>query len=38
MALALTAKAAESIVTVYGTGTCNVYGNWVEDWSYGTAQ
>ena len=34
-AYALTMKATNTkIGIVYGTGACNVYGNWVEDWSY----
>lgn len=35
LAMALSAKATGSLVDVYGTGVCNVYGNWVEDLDYG---
>lgn len=36
MAMALTAKATGVAVTVYGNGTCGIYGGaHVEDWSYG---
>lgn len=38
MALALAAKATGDTVSVYGTGTCSIYGNWIEDWSYGVTQ
>ena len=34
-AMALTAKATASPITVYGTGACSVYGAYLEDWSYG---
>jgi len=34
-AMALTAKATGSSITVYGTGACSVYGAYLEDWSYG---
>ena len=34
-AMALTAKATSSPITVYGTGACSVYGAYLEDWSYG---
>jgi len=35
MAMALAAKAMGSSLTVYGAGTCSVYGSYVEDWEYG---
>jgi len=36
MALALLAKASGTpLSVVYGTGTCNSYGSYVEDWAYG---
>jgi len=36
MALALTAKTTGVVVTVFGNGTCGIYGGaHVEDWSYG---
>lgn len=38
MAVALSAKAAGSIVHVYGLGTCNIFGGHVEDWSYGVSK
>ncbi len=31
LAMALAAKASGSSVEVYGTGTCSIYGNYVED-------
>jgi hypothetical protein len=34
LAAALTAKAMGEPVIAYGTGTCTVYGNWVEDVDY----
>jgi hypothetical protein len=38
LALALAAKASGDAVTVYGTGTCTLYGHSVEDWEYGQTQ
>ncbi len=35
MSLALSAKATETQLTVYGLGTCGIYGYAVEDWNYG---
>jgi hypothetical protein len=35
MARALAAKAMDDVISVYGSGTCTVYGNWAEDWMYG---
>jgi hypothetical protein len=37
LALALTAKATGVTVSAFGLGTCAVYGSYVEDWNYGTA-
>ncbi len=34
LAAALSAKAASSPVVAYGTGTCAIYGGYVEDTSY----
>ena len=38
MATALAAKATGNSVFVYGTGACSIYGNYVEDWSYGESR
>ena len=38
LAFALFAKATNATVTVYGSGACTVYGDYVEDWSYGQLQ
>ncbi|MBT9495574.1 MAG: hypothetical protein IV107_25160 [Paucibacter sp.] len=35
MALALTAKSSNQLLSVYGSGRCEIYGGHVEDWSYG---
>lgn len=38
LALALSAKATGSPIEVYGTGSCGVYPNTVEDFSYGVVK
>ena len=39
MAMALTAKSTGATLTVYGTGSCGIYGGaHVEDWFYGVMQ
>lgn len=38
MARALAAKATEDLITVYGSGTCTIYGSWAEDWMYGDTE
>ena len=35
LAVAESAKAQGTIMVVLGTGSCGVYSNYVEDWSYG---
>ena len=35
LAMALFAKATNAVVVAYGVGTCAIYGDYVEDWSYG---
>jgi hypothetical protein len=35
LALAESAKAQDAMLMVFGTGSCGVYSNWIEDWSYG---
>jgi len=36
MSLVLTAKASGKLVYAKGTGGCTIYGNTLEDWSFGT--
>lgn len=38
MTRALAAKAMEDLITVYGSGTCSIYGSWAEDWMYGDTE
>ena len=38
LAVLLTAKATGSSITAYGAGTCNIYPQYTEDWSYGFSQ
>lgn len=38
LAMAIAAKATGDTISAIGTGTCAVYGNSVEDWSYGIAE
>ena len=38
LAMALSAKATGSPIEVYGTGVCGIYGNYVEDFSYGVVK
>ena len=38
LAMFLTAKSLESVLTVYGLGTCSIYGGHVEDLNYGVMQ
>lgn len=38
MAMALAAKASGSPLYAYGSGSCSVYGSYVEDWEYGVVQ
>jgi len=35
MSLALAAKASDKLVYAKGTGNCTIYGNRLEDWSWG---
>ncbi|HKS72848.1 MAG TPA: hypothetical protein VJQ82_06585 [Terriglobales bacterium] len=35
LAFALSAQATGLHMSVFGLGTCSVYGNYVEDWNYG---
>lgn len=37
-AMALAAKATGTTISVFGLGTCNVFGGFVEDWDYGVLQ
>lgn len=35
LAVAEAAKALDARMNVFGTGRCDIYSNWIEDWSYG---
>ncbi len=38
LALALSAKATGTTMTVYGLGTCNIYNGNAEDWNYAVSK